>query len=85
MIGEGLSAVLEKRITEAVAADAGRCGLALLHRIKPAAGHVASHILAAKLARTSLIFAHRAKRNNGDDCRSRRTDLRKSFHHALFC
>jgi hypothetical protein len=51
----------------------------LLHRIKPAAGHVTGHILAAKLARTSLIFAHGAKRNNGDDCRSRALIFAKAF------
>jgi hypothetical protein len=83
LISEGIAAVVQGRIAEAVAADTGRCRLALLHCVKPATGHVAGHILPAKLGRAGLFSAHRAKRGNGDYCRDGR-DFQKCSHHHLF-
>jgi hypothetical protein len=77
LVGEGIVVVLQERITEAVAADACRCRLALLHRVISAAGHVAGDILPAKLLCVCLISGHRAKRNNGDHCCDRRANFQE--------
>jgi hypothetical protein len=49
VIGIGVLAVVEVRIAETIAADTGRCCLALRHAIKAAARHMPSDIGAAKL------------------------------------
>ena len=83
-MGEGIAVVLQERIAEAVTADARRCRLALLHRVKSAADHLAGNIPPAELARVRLISGHRAKRSKGDHCRDRHAKFRECFHHRLF-
>ena len=63
LIGVGVPAVVEGRIAETIAADTGRCRLALRHAIKAAAPHMPGDILTAKLGSTCLRGAHCTKGN----------------------
>src|SRR3982074_1914005 len=63
LIWVGVAAVAEGRVAETIAADTGRCRLALRHAIKAAAPHMPSDILTAKLGSTCLRGAHCTKGN----------------------
>jgi hypothetical protein len=77
-------AVAEVRIAETIAADAGRCCLALRHAIKAAARHMPTDIRAAKLGGACIRRDHCTKGDRRDQRRSRRgCRLQKLFHHVL--
>ena len=61
MIRIGVLAVAKGRIAETIAADAGRCCLALRYAIKAAARHVPSDIRAAKLGGACIRRDHCTK------------------------
>ena len=62
-------------VTETVAADASGGRLALLHRGKAAAGHVAGHVLPAKLAGRRSPGRQRTKNGRGGNGRRRRAKI----------
>jgi hypothetical protein len=77
-------AVAEGRIAETIAADTGRCCLALRHAIKAAARHVPRDIRAAKLGGACIRRDHCTKSDRREQCRSGRgCCFQKLFHHVL--
>ena len=85
MIGIGAAAVVEVRIAETIAADAGRCRLALLHVTKAAAGHVSRDVPATKLAGAGLWRGHRSKRDRRNEYRGGGGYCLQTLSHRLAC
>jgi len=84
-VAECIAGSVELGIAEAIAADAGRGRLALLHRVEAAAGHVSGYVLAAIFAGTCAACGDCAKgtraNNCGDhECRSRRLKFPECSH-----
>ena len=84
MIGIGVFAVIDVRVAETIAADTGRCCLALRHAIKAAARHMPGDIRAAKLGGASIRRDHCTKGDHREQRHSGRGyRLQKLFHHVL--
>jgi hypothetical protein len=79
----GVVAVAKGRIAETIAADTGRCCLALRHGFKAAARHMPSDVPAAKLGGACIGRGHCSKSDRRKQCRSGRSCcLQKLFHHV---